>query len=70
MRIAETAAGPARVHRLGPGLAAGEAPQVVVPAGHWQAAEAGAGYALVGCTVSPGFRFEGFTLAPPGFEIA
>jgi predicted cupin superfamily sugar epimerase len=70
LRIAETAAGPARVLRLGPGLEAGEAPQILVPAGHWQAAEAGAGYALVGCTVSPGFRFEGFTLAPPGFDIA
>jgi predicted cupin superfamily sugar epimerase len=23
----------------------------------------------VGCTVSPGFRFEGFELAPPGFDI-
>jgi len=24
---------------------------------------------LVSCTVSPGFRFEGFDLAPPGFDI-
>jgi predicted cupin superfamily sugar epimerase len=70
LKVAETEAGPARIHRLGPGLVAGETPQVVVPAGHWQAAEAGADYALVGCTVSPGFRFEGFTLAPPDFDIA
>ena len=34
------------------------------------ATEAGAGFALVGCTVSPGFRFEGFELAPPDFDIA
>ena len=26
-------------------------------------------WTLVGCTVSPGFRFEGFELAPPGFAI-
>ncbi|MEL6374108.1 MAG: cupin domain-containing protein [Pseudomonadota bacterium] len=51
---------------------AAQHPQAVVPAGHWQSARApvdGAhGYALVGCTVAPGFTFEGFTLAPEGFE--
>lgn len=69
LRTAATDAGPARVQRLGPGLEAGEEPQIVVPAGYWQAAEAGLEYTLAGCTVSPGFRFEGFTLAPPGFDI-
>ena len=57
---------------LGPDLVAGERPQAVVPAGAWQSAEpvAGqpAGYALVGCTVAPPFRFEAFELAPPGWN--
>ena len=50
-------------------MLAGEMPQVVVPAGHWQAAVSTGDYTLVSCTVSPGFRFEGFKLAPPGFDI-
>ena len=70
LRIAPSAAGPAVAHRLGPDLAGGAAPQIIVPAHHWQAAEATDGWALVGCTVSPGFRFEGFELAAPGFDIA
>lgn len=70
LRIAETEAGPAVAHRIGPDLAGGETPQVIVPAHHWQAAEAAGDWALVGCTVSPGFRFEGFDLAPPEFDIA
>jgi predicted cupin superfamily sugar epimerase len=67
--IAETEAGPATEHRLGPDLSAGEAPQAIVPEGHWQAASTTGDWTLVGCTVSPGFRFEGFELAPPGFDI-
>lgn len=70
LRIAPSAAGPAVAHRLGPDLAGGAAPQIIVPAHYWQAAEATDGWTLVGCTVSPGFRFEGFELAAPGFDIA
>lgn len=69
LSLAANEAGPATEHRLGPDLAAGEAPQVIVPEAHWQAARSTDGWSLVGCTVSPGFRFEGFTLAPPGFDI-
>jgi len=69
LRIAETDAGPARGHRLGPDLAAGQAPQIIVPADHWQAAETTGDFTLVSCTVSPGFDFDGFTLAPPDFGI-
>ena len=69
LRIAETAAGPAGTVRLGPDLAAGERPQAIVPAGWWQAARTSGDWTLVGCTVSPGFTFEGFELAPPGFDI-
>ncbi|NNL35594.1 MAG: cupin, partial [Silicimonas sp.] len=66
---AETGEGPATAQSLGPDLAAGQVPQIIVPTDHWQAAEATTGWALVGCTVSPGFSFEGFELAAPGFEI-
>jgi uncharacterized protein len=53
---------------LGDDLAAGQVPQAVVPADAWQAAEPRGAWTLVGCTVSPGFTFEGFELAPPGWS--
>lgn len=59
----------ARHHRLGPDVLAGEAPQLVVPAGHWQAARSLGAFTLVSCTVSPGFRFAGFDLAAPGWSL-
>ena len=52
------------VIRLGSDFAAGERPQVVVPAGAMQSAESLGGWTLVGCTVAPGFEFTGFELAP------
>ncbi len=55
-------------HILGADLAAGQRPQVVVPAGAWQSARPLGAYALVGCTVAPGFEFTGFEMAPPGWE--
>lgn len=67
LRIAEKDR--AKVINLGPDLEKGEVPQGLVPAGWWQAAETTGEWTLVGCTVSPGFRFEGFELAPPGFDI-
>ena len=48
---------------LGNDLAKAERPQIVVPAGHWQAARSLGPYTLVGCTVAPGFLFEKFELA-------
>lgn len=69
LRLSPEAGGPPRTDLLGPDLGAGQMPQRIVPAGHWQAARPLGGWALVGCTVSPGFRFEGFELAPPGFDI-
>ncbi|MES1242572.1 MAG: cupin domain-containing protein [Acidobacteriota bacterium] len=59
------------VVRLGPDIAAGEVPQVVVEAGVWQTARLapGAGeWGLVGCTVAPAFRFTSFDMAPPDWE--
>lgn len=53
---------------LGPGLAAGQRPQVIVPPYYWQAARSLGAWTLVGCTVSPGFDFSGFTMAPPGWS--
>lgn len=55
--------------RLGPDVLADEMPQVIVPAGHWQAAQSMGDWTLVSCTVSPGFRFAGFELAEPGFGL-
>ena len=52
---------------LGPDIAAGQRPQGIVPAQHWQAAESLGDWTLVGCTVAPGFEFSGFELAPPGW---
>ena len=54
--------------RLGPDLAAGEAPQAIVPAQAWQAAASTGDWTLVGCTVAPGFDFATFELAPKGWE--
>jgi predicted cupin superfamily sugar epimerase len=47
---------------LGNDLAAGERPQILVPAGVWQGARLvkGGAWALLGCTVSPGFEFEDY----------
>lgn len=53
---------------LGAALAGGEKPQLIVPAGAWQAAESLGAWTLVGCTVSPAFEFGGFELAPPGWQ--
>lgn len=53
---------------LGGDVLAGDIPQALVPAGHWQAAQARSGWALVGCVVVPGFDFAGFELAPPGWQ--
>ncbi len=70
LSTAETLDGPRIDHSLGPDLLAGQSPQIIVPAQHWQAARPTGAYALVGCTVSPGFQFSGFTLAPPDTEIS
>jgi hypothetical protein len=49
---------------LGPDIKAGQKLQHVVPAGSWFGAwpEEGTEYALVGCTVAPGFDFSDFEL--------
>ena len=69
LSIAATDQGPAQDITLGPDVLDGHIPQGIVPKDHWQAARSTGDYTLVSCTVSPGFQFAGFTLAPPGFDI-
>jgi hypothetical protein len=49
---------------LGANIAAGERPQIIVPANAWQSARSTGEWTLVGCTVSPAFAFSGFEIAP------
>lgn len=69
IRLARAESGSAAEPRiLGMDLAAGQRPQIVVPAGWWQAARPLGTWTLVGCTVAPGFEFGGFEMAPDGWE--
>ncbi|MSP89505.1 MAG: cupin domain-containing protein [Alphaproteobacteria bacterium] len=54
-------------HLLGPDIAAGHRPQILVPRGHWQSARCLGDWTLVGCTVAPAFDFAGFEMAPEGW---
>mgnify|MGYP006280291423 CR=1 FL=1 len=54
----------AEAHLLGPEIAAGQRPQLVVPPGWWQTATSMGAWTLAGCTVAPGFSFDRFELAP------
>jgi predicted cupin superfamily sugar epimerase len=60
--------GPTVTQILGNDLRAGQHPQGIVSAHAWQSARSLGDWTLVGCTVAPGFRFEGFELAPPGWQ--
>ncbi|MBX4959827.1 cupin domain-containing protein [Rhizobium lentis] len=53
---------------LGTNLSAGERPQAIVPANWWQSAETRGDFTLVGCTVSPGFEFSSFEMAPADWK--
>ena len=46
-------------------MVAGERPQLLVPAGAWQAARPVDEPVLVSCVVVPGFDFADFTLGGP-----
>ncbi|SHJ27078.1 hypothetical protein SAMN05444000_106192 [Shimia gijangensis] len=69
LSLSKTDQGPKQDHILGPNLVNGQLPQRIVPVDHWQAARSTGDWTLVGCTVSPAFQFEGFTLADPDFDI-
>lgn len=53
------------MRHLGPDLSRGEQPFALVPKGCWQGARTLGDWTLVGCTVSPAFRFAGFEMAEP-----
>jgi uncharacterized protein len=55
--------GEGRVLTIGNDLAAGHEPQMVVPAGVWQGCRlmSGGRWALMGCTVAPGFDYADYT---------
>jgi predicted cupin superfamily sugar epimerase len=55
-------------HVLGNDIAAGARPQAIVPAHAWQSAVSLGDWTLCGCTVSPGFQFDGFEMAALGWE--
>lgn len=67
LAIADESGAAARRHVLGADLAAGQQPQVVIPANAWQAAVSLGDWTLVTCTVAPGFSFDRFEMAPPGW---
>jgi predicted cupin superfamily sugar epimerase len=50
---------------IGNDLESGHRPQVIVPAGVWQGTRLSEGgkFALLGCTVNPGFEYEDFSIA-------
>ncbi len=70
LRMAQSDAGPVQALRLGANVLAGDVVQAIVPQGWWQAARTDGDWTLVSCTVSPGFQFDGFELAAPGFDIS
>lgn len=70
LAVADHPDGMAALHRLGPDVLGGERPQVVVPTRRWQRARSVGAWTLVGCTVAPGFEFQGFELWPDGRDPA
>lgn len=47
---------------LGPDLSAGQQPQVAVPSGVWQGASSAGAWSLLGTTMAPPYRDDGFEL--------
>lgn len=58
----------AEAHRLGPEITADQRPQIIIPPDWWQCATSLGAWTLCGCTVSPGFEFDGFEMAPPDWR--
>ena len=65
---AESSVAAVREVVLGGDIIGGEKPQVVVEKGEWQSAVSLGEWTLVGCTVSPGFIYQGFVVAKNGWE--
>ncbi|MEM7056901.1 MAG: cupin domain-containing protein [Pseudomonadota bacterium] len=49
---------------LGPEIGLAQRPQFIIPPNWWQTATTLGQWSLMGCTVSPGFEFDGFEMAP------
>jgi predicted cupin superfamily sugar epimerase len=64
LEMLQLAGDESQVVAIGTNVAAGERPQVLVPAGVWQGARVkpGGRFALVGATVSPGFDYADFEI--------
>ena len=60
--VLDTRSGSAEVRVLGPDFAAGQEPQIVVPAGSTHGSRPLGAWSLVGTTMSPPFNWEGFAL--------
>ena len=58
--------GAIKTHNLGNDVVTGEEPHFTIPPFVWQNAVSLGDWSLVGCTVAPGFEFEGFEMAPDG----
>jgi predicted cupin superfamily sugar epimerase len=64
LRLGGDGPSPGDATELTLGITPGAEPQILIPAGHWQAAAPAADeYVLVSCVVSPGFDFADFRLA-------
>ena len=57
-----------RAHRLGSDILSGDAAHVVVPPDCWQSARSLGAWTLASCIVAPAFTFEGYELAPRGWQ--
>lgn len=57
-----------QILQLGLDLKNGERPQAIVEANEWQSAKPLGKWALVSCTVAPGFEFGKFEMAAPNWE--
>jgi uncharacterized protein len=57
-----------KILTIGNDLAAGHEPQIIVPAGVWQGCrlERGGEWALMGCTVAPGFEYADYQAGDRG----
>lgn len=69
LSLSTSDAGPVEDKLLGSDVLNGQAGHAVVPKDAWQSARTTGDYTLVSCTVTPGFQFDGFTLAAPEFDI-
>ena len=58
------------VYALGKNIENNEKLHIVVPLGSWFSMESKGNFSLIGCTVSPGFNYNDFELAPPDWKPA